>query len=260
MIHVFKEMLAREGPRSFFRGLAPPLIGNAPMNALAFASYGNASRLLKPYLPDHIIDKSELTPPAHVRQALVDELRHYSPGLTLEQLDWKSTYTTEANELSMRRLFLAGCWSGFVSTFVTTPVEVLKCRLQSAGSPYRGLWDCAVGSVRDLGFVKGLFQGMWATMIRDTPAMGVYFGVYEYVKRLGRTNAYKPEVSTDMPDGSSRNELPLRVRWTHSYEHSVPLLLLAGGLGGVLSWVVTYPMDTIKSVIQTQHVARLAQH
>jgi solute carrier family 25 carnitine/acylcarnitine transporter 20/29 len=223
------------------------------MNALAFASYGNAQRLLKPYLPDSPVPDSTLRPPTANVDALLSQLRSISPGITHEQLSWRSSYSTVSNEHSLSRVSLAGCWSGLVSTIVTTPIELLKCRLQAADNTTRGLVDCAVQSVKAHGVVEGLFRGFWATLLRDTPAMGVYFGVYEGLKRLGRTSSYVPNVSVvDQPVASSRVEIPLRVHWEHRYEYSTPLLLSAGAIAGMLSWVVTYPIDTVKSVQQTR--------
>ncbi|XP_068604795.1 solute carrier family 25 member 36-A [Brachionichthys hirsutus] len=52
-VHCFKTILAREGPRSFFRGLAPNLVGVAPSRAIYFAAYSAAKKKLSDVLePD----------------------------------------------------------------------------------------------------------------------------------------------------------------------------------------------------------------
>lgn len=78
---------------------------------------------------------------------------------------------------------------------------------------------------------KGLYQGGWITMIRDAPSYGVYFWVYEGLKRI---------LEVDSALGSSANA------WK---------LLFAGGMAGAVSWTVIYPIDVVKSRLQMQVIA-----
>ncbi len=39
-----KHIIATDGARGLFRGMGPPVIGNAPINALVFAAYGEGMR------------------------------------------------------------------------------------------------------------------------------------------------------------------------------------------------------------------------
>ncbi|CAG8548102.1 333_t:CDS:2 [Diversispora eburnea] len=76
--------------------------------------------------------------------------------------------------------------------------------------------------------IKCLYQGGLVTIIRDAPGYGVYFWAYEGIKRL--TNA-----SSSSDD--SINDIKL---------------LFSGGMAGVISWASIYPLDVIKTRIQTQ--------
>lgn len=66
-------------------------------------------------------------------------------------------------------------------------------------------------------------------MLREWPSFGAYFYCYEAVRRKLAELEGKP----GRPD-----------------ELSVPGLLAAGGVGGVASWVITYPVDVLKTMIQ----------
>lgn len=68
---------------------------------------------------------------------------------------------------------------------------------------------------------------MFATILRDVPSYFAQFYVYEGLKM-----AFTPE-------GKSVNNL------------STNALLLAGGLGGVAAWTVTFPVDVVKTRLQT---------
>jgi hypothetical protein len=44
VVNCLSTMVRTEGPRSLFKGLLPPLMGNAPMNAIAFGANGECCR------------------------------------------------------------------------------------------------------------------------------------------------------------------------------------------------------------------------
>jgi hypothetical protein len=74
--------------------------------------------------------------------------------------------------------------------------------------------------------LRGLFRGLGTTICREVPGFGIYFFAYELMTRSTGDNAEpRPPVST-----------------FH--------MLLAGGFSGTLSWVLTYPIDVVKSRLQ----------
>jgi len=209
---------------------------------VVFGAYGNMNRILEKYFP-----RSEL------------EIKSLVP--------------------SYSRLFVAGAWAGTVQCLVATPVELIKCKLQVqglsmepplssssiAGTPistnktsnqtrhfhssasqssvlssplvrmysstssvaptvYKGSWDCASKIVRQNG-VLGLYRGWWSTVLRDAPSYGGYFASYEWTKYMLN------------PDKIKRP--------------STIVLLTAGSVAGIVTWLSTYPFDVLKSVIQT---------
>ena len=46
-LRIARDMLLKEGPLSFFRGMVAPLIANAPINALIFTVYGGIIRSIE---------------------------------------------------------------------------------------------------------------------------------------------------------------------------------------------------------------------
>ncbi|KAF0732380.1 hypothetical protein Ae201684P_014688 [Aphanomyces euteiches] len=166
----------REGVRGFFKGLASPLIGSVPVNAIVFGMYGT----------------------------------------TLQAID-------PAPKPALSSIFYAGSFAGFLQSFVVCPTDLVKCQLQVQDGftqkQYTGPLDC-LRKITAVHGPRGLLQGLWPTLMRDSYSFGVYFFVYDAIQR-----------------------------WLES--ESTPTLLFAGGSAGVVSWTIIYPMDVIKSVIQT---------
>lgn len=117
-----RQILAGEGPRALFRGMAYPLLTSALQNALVFQTYGAACRCLEA------------------------EADGVDPGAE--------------SALPLGRVAAAGAAAGFLQTAVCTPVELLKIRLQlqtaARGSPgYVGALDQALRIWRGQGISGG---------------------------------------------------------------------------------------------------------
>lgn len=74
----------------------------------------------------------------------------------------------------------------------------------------------------------GLAQGAQATLFRNTSAVALYFGVYEVAKQQAAAAKGGKPSSMDF--------------------------LFAGAMGGVAYWLFTYPLDVIKSAMQTDAI------
>lgn len=115
-----------------------------------------------------------------------------------------------------------GALAGAVQSAISSPVELAKTRLQIQGDSggralYKGPLDCLRQLVKAEGY-RGAFRGLGSTILRDTPAFGVYFASYEMMVRAGAGGPVS--------------------------------LMAAGGLAGVFSWMASYPLDVIKSRLQ----------
>lgn len=123
--------------------------------------------------------------------------------------------------------FLAGASAGIAQTPVCSPIELAKTRLQlqsPTGNGYSGPMHCLVHIYRREGY-RGLFKGLGITFLREAPSYGAYFLTYEAL---------------------TRSDEPV----------STPRMLLAGGLAGTASWIISYPLDVIKSRIQAETTGR----
>ena len=78
---------------------------------------------------------------------------------------------------------------------------------------------------------KGPFQGLGPTIIRNTPANGIYLGSFEIMKR--KAAQYRGCETADLP---------------------APYVIGAGGMGGVFYWLAIYPVDVIKSAMMTDSI------
>ncbi|KAJ1918140.1 hypothetical protein H4219_002781 [Mycoemilia scoparia] len=134
--------------------------------------------------------------------------------------------------------FIAGGFSGTVMALAICPLEQVKIQMQLSrlignerlvkgqAPSSKGLTNMqAFREIVRLRGVYGLYSGLRLHVARDSFGTAVYFGAYDTIKEtLRRANS----------DGKS-----------NTLSH-----LLAGGTCGVLSWLVVFPIDLIKSTIQ----------
>jgi len=132
---------------------------------------------------------------------------------------------TGHTKLSYGEYFCAGMIAGVYSTVIMAPGERIKCLLQTDSTgKYKGMGDCAKQLYRE-GGLRNVYKGTVLTLMRDVPASGCYFGIYEVLK-----DQLTPAGSTQMSTGA---------------------VLLAGGMAGMANWAVAIPPDTLKTRFQT---------
>eukprot|EP00347_Sterkiella_histriomuscorum_P013990 403362588 len=147
------------------------------------------------------------------------------------------------NELSKRELdtfnvseatksFFTGCFSGALGMIFQVPVEVLKCKAQVMKDQHLPMRQLMLQTIKNDGFVS-LYRGFAANCIRDIPGWGLYFYTYELLKSWSwRFSNYYLKPSHH----------PKSREWTINVN--------AGGLAGVISWLLLYPFDIVKTHIQ----------
>jgi solute carrier family 25 (mitochondrial carnitine/acylcarnitine transporter), member 20/29 len=136
-------------------------------------------------------------------------------------------HLTHHADLSIFELCLAGGISGMPTALLMAPSERIKVLMQT-DSRYSTMIGCALDIVRE-GGMSSLMRGTLLTLLREVPGSMVWFGTYEYIKLLlilllGHVNA---------------SQLP-----------SVAILF-AGGVAGMVYWVVSMPVDVLKSRFQS---------
>jgi solute carrier family 25 (mitochondrial carnitine/acylcarnitine transporter), member 20/29 len=180
-------------------------------------------------------------------------------------------------------MFLAGVLGGLASFAVSAPTELLKVRAQAAASPAspaaspprtpttameagtgpgaggtgrargRGAaadpgstWSQARALLRAEG-PRGFFLGGGVTAARDAIGYGFYFVAYEAMRRelfgAAATPADRNHGPVEAPGGGA--PVPELAAWK---------VLACGGVAGVLSWAVVFPLDVVKTRVQAQPV------
>jgi solute carrier family 25 carnitine/acylcarnitine transporter 20/29 len=145
----------------------------------------------------------------------------------------------ENNQLSIAQVSAAGFFSAIPMTAITAPFERVKVLLQIQGQKTlapgeKPKYSGGVDVVRQLykeGGVRSVFRGSAATLARDGPGSAAYFAAYEYIKR-----SLTP---VDPVTGKASGTL------------SLPAIMCAGGAAGVAMWIPVFPIDTVKSRLQT---------
>ncbi|KAI1758697.1 mitochondrial carrier domain-containing protein [Hypoxylon sp. FL1150] len=140
--------------------------------------------------------------------------------------------------LTIGQVSAAGFFSAVPMTAITAPFERVKVILQVQGQrlkpgeepKYKGGLDVVRQLYRE-GGVRSVFRGSTATLMRDGPGSAAYFAAYEYIKR--RLTPVDP--ATGKPKG----------------DLSLLAITAAGGAAGVAMWIPVFPVDTIKSRLQT---------
>jgi len=153
---------------------------------------------------------------------------------------WETT--PELEQYNKYKNFFCGCFAGFVQCLIICPVELIKCRLQvqnegtktimnssrtQTQQMFRGTLDLTSHIATKHG-LPTLYRGWNATCSRDIISFGIYFSVYDFWKEAITEKFFTP----DNP---------------HVWLASAA----AGGFCGTTAWVCSYPMDVIKTSIQT---------
>jgi len=114
-----------------------------------------------------------------------------------------------------------------VPSFITAPIDLIKIREQmNHGIGARPSTFRVIGQIWQDGGFRGIYRGLSVTSLRDL-GYGSYFFTYELV------NQYL--ISRHEASNSALSPVEMAV---------------SGGLAGVVAWVVTFPLDTIKTQIQ----------
>jgi solute carrier family 25 carnitine/acylcarnitine transporter 20/29 len=145
----------------------------------------------------------------------------------------------------LRYSFFSGAVAGWAQVVVCSPSELIKLRMQfqkdktsliphslhhhsSEKRVYSSPWDAVKKIYKKDGLFRGIGKGYWITCTREIPAFAFYFGTYDYLCRSAMR----------------------RKGLSHVDQLSPVFICMAGGVGGIMAWVVSYPADVVKSRYQ----------
>lgn len=130
------------------------------------------------------------------------------------------------SSLSDGQLYTSGALAGAANSFVVGPVEHIRIRLQAQSNThptYAGPGDAAKKIYAHDG-IRSLYRGFGPTLLRESHGTGIYFFTYETLVRR---------------EGGRREDIPA---WK---------LCLFGAAAGYSMWLTVYPIDVLKSRLQT---------
>lgn len=143
----------------------------------------------------------------------------------------------QGQPLSLVQFFNCGAVAGFANGFLASPIEHIRIRLQTqTGSTkaFSGPVDCFRKIYKQNGLFSGIYKGLGPTLFRESVGLGIYFATYEAL--IARDLANKTYAArTDIPG------------WK---------LCMYGGLSGYTLWIAIYPVDVLKSKLQTDSLAK----
>lgn len=140
--------------------------------------------------------------------------------------------------LTFGQYYLAGAAAGVANTVASAPVEHVRILMQAQEASkgrYHGAFDAAKQIWKSYGF-RGLYRGTAVTTLREFQSYGVWFLVFEYL------------ISRDTSQGVQRGDIPA---WK---------LMLNGAIAGEALWLSAYPLDVIKSVVQSDGFGKDARY
>jgi len=137
----------------------------------------------------------------------------------------------DGEKLSLAGTCFAGGFSAVPGTVVMTPGDRIKVLLQIQGQSkeppkYNGPLDAFKKIIKEEGVFRGLYKGSGLTLIRDSSGSVAYYAGYEVIKDA-------------LTAGNKEGSL------------SFGAIMFAGGMAGVMNWLIAVPPDVIKSRYQT---------
>ena len=145
--------------------------------------------------------------------------------------------TVKDGQYSVAQVSAAGFFSAIPMTLITAPFERVKIILQIQGQKqlapgekpkYSGGIDVVRQLVKE-GGIRHVYRGSAMTLARDGPGSAAYFATYETIKRR-----LTPKDETGKPG-----------------KLSLTAVCVAGGAAGVAMWIPVFPVDTVKSRLQS---------
>uniref|UniRef100_UPI00358F5B03 mitochondrial ornithine transporter 1-like n=1 Tax=Myxine glutinosa TaxID=7769 RepID=UPI00358F5B03 len=219
--HCLRTVYQQEGMLGLYRGTWPALVANVSEMAVLFACYGFCRDVVR-----FITGASECVP-----------LRCNTANVLMTRIlvDLCCDLNNNVQEA------MAGSLAAFFGSFVLTPTELVKCRLQAQHemrtegrhAPHKA-WAVVQAVLREEGF-QGLFTGLTSTIAREMPGYFFYFAGYQWTRSM---------LSTPVCTDNSLGHLSV---------------ITAGGVGGIMFWLAVYPIDSVKSRMQIR-AAHCAGH
>jgi len=158
-------------------------------------------------------------------------------------------------EPTLPQLALAAAGAGMFTSFLLTPIELVKCKMQvqmlvtpaAATRNLPGPITVLMSVIRSTG-LRGLWLGHTGTLIRETGGTAAWFSTKEFVGRLLIAHRRKNREGDSFPINPLNPSGAVQLRpWESA---------LSGACAGAAFNLALFPADTVKSAMQTEEELR----
>ncbi|KAK3395858.1 amino acid transporter [Sordaria brevicollis] len=158
-------------------------------------------------------------------------------------------------ELSLSALWFTGGFAGAFTSFILTPVELVKCKIQvpdePGGKPRQLKPIPVIKEIWRHEGLRGFWHGQMGTLIREAGGCAAWFGSKETTSKWFRERNEKALLKR----GGSQEDL------LESRDKALPLWqqAIAGASAGMSYNFLFFPADTVKSRMQTSPLGGSAE-
>ena len=216
-----KAVVREEGIRGFFRGVTIPLITISFVRTSSFSIYYNTKGALH---RNNIFSDSN--------RLLHTALSGAAGGATSGVIISCGSAPFELVKVQRQLEYLIAVQKGLVKKSNTAGVGGRTFVPQSG-------FQAAANIYRNFGGLKGFYMGFPLHMARDTFGTALYFGFYDSIRKLVSRHS-----QTDSRSTPSFYGIPGPI-----------VSFLSGSSAGILSWLIVYPVDLIKTKVQRDALA-----
>ncbi|RQM29049.1 hypothetical protein B5M09_007057, partial [Aphanomyces astaci] len=163
-------------------------------------------------------------------------------------------------KLTPGQQFLAGAAAGLCQVTFAAPAELIKITMQVHNYPSNYSSLTCLRDVFKAEGLRGIYRGTGLQIMRDVPAFGSYFYSYEVLKDA-LTGGQPDNVRVYLFTVVETLSILLRIlicSYSFHFNETTMNLLLAGGLAGSISWMLTHPIDMVKTLVQSQGTDRVS--
>lgn len=217
-----KSVVREEGFRGFFRGVTIPLITISFVRTSSFSIYYNTK--LKLHKKGVFADQDRL-----IHTALSGAAGGATSGVIISC----GSAPFELVKVQRQLEYLIAVQKGLVSGVPTGPGGTRTFVPQSG-------FKAAANIYQNFGGIKGFYTGFPLHMMRDTLGTALYFGFYDSIRKL----VFRHSKKTDSTSTPSIYGIP-----------GPMVSFLSGSAAGILSWLIVYPVDLIKTKVQRDALA-----
>jgi len=143
-------------------------------------------------------------------------------GIYFSSMHWMKSRLSPNNSSSTLQSIFIGAAARTIAASTMIPFTVIKTRFESDRFHYRGVINALNSILRSEGS-KGLYRGLFPTLVRDVPFSGLYLAFYEALK------SFSSPLLSSSPTSSH---------------------ILSGLGAGVLASLITQPADVVKTRMQ----------